>query len=229
MGIRNYGVLFFFFMVLISCSNLIGPDDSLGSLMIVFKIPTSSTGLNKPVSELKRVYCIFRKGDRRVKKFRLAKEGNEFKGEIKDLKEGSNYSITLHGFSYAEKVVAYAYESDIKIRANKATSVYLQWQLFIPNPISPAHDTVVDNTPYLFTWKALPDAELYEMKVDDDPDIRTPLIEQMLVDTSYIHKGSLDQGTYYWKVIAKGETGAWGLWSEVRIFHVNGLETEPVL
>ena len=218
--IRNFLVLLLMLMN-VSCSNLLGPDDSTGSIIIVFANPQLSATLKKPVTELKRVDCFFKKGDRLIRKFRFEKVQDRFQGEIKKLKTGSNYSITLHGFSYLNRVVTYATKSNIKVNNHTATKVELQWDLFIPTPLSPDDDETVNDPPFLFLWKALPEADGYELKIDDDPNIRSPFIEQRLADTSYIHNEDLANGTYYWKVIAKGDTDLWGLWSDINVFHVN--------
>ncbi len=106
--------------------------------------------------------------------------------------------------------------------------IRLKIESLIPLLTSPGdRDTLTDPTP-TFSWQSVKGAIGYEIQVDDNADFSSPVIDTFISGTSFTPSMSLTDGVYYWRVRGKNEKGAWGTWTEMRMFAINTTGT-PVL
>ncbi len=72
----------------------------------------------------------------------------------------------------------------------------------IPTPNLPADgDSTNDNTVY-FGWSSIPDADYYDLFIDDDPDFSSPEVI-VTVTGNYYTSSALQDGSYSWRVRAR--------------------------
>jgi hypothetical protein len=69
-----------------------------------------------------------------------------------------------------------------------------------------------------FSWDMAEGAEKYELWVDNDPGFGSREITVSIGQNSYTHTGTLDSGTYYWKVRILQHGGVTNEWSGVQTF-----------
>jgi hypothetical protein len=91
-----------------------------------------------------------------------------------------------------------------------------------PALLAPADGATGAATPS-FAWGAVADAGRYEVQVDDDADLSSPLLAAQSLGTSYTPQNPLPPGVYYWR--ARGWTvgqpcEAPGAWSEAWSFTI---------
>jgi hypothetical protein len=87
---------------------------------------------------------------------------------------------------------------------------------FVPQNL---HTSVTFATPTL-TWDMVEGAEYYELQVDTDAGFGVPvLITRSLRMNSFTYQGTLQNGTYYWRVrVHRNGTNIIDSWSEVQTF-----------
>ena len=97
-----------------------------------------------------------------------------------------------------------------------------------PNLTAPSDgSSTTDNTPY-FNWSDPTYAVSYHIQIDDLSSFPSPVIDQTnLSNSSYTVSPTLSNDTWYWRVRAKNDAGAWGSWSSIWSFTVNTV-SDPI-
>ena len=88
---------------------------------------------------------------------------------------------------------------------------------------APGNDTILtDDTP-TFTWTPANDGNEYYLQVDNNVDFSSPEINLAVNNTEYISSSAMNNGTYYWRVLAHNHTSqcsSYGSWSNIWSFRV---------
>jgi hypothetical protein len=69
-----------------------------------------------------------------------------------------------------------------------------------------------------FQWERVEGAAGYTIRIDNDNDLGSPLIEEEVDGTSYTPPNALADGTYYWSVAMRRSDSVMGQWSPVMSF-----------
>ncbi len=77
-----------------------------------------------------------------------------------------------------------------------------------------------DNTP-LLNWYSVSGANLYNVRLDNNFDMSSPILDTTTTDTHYYVVSSLANGDYYWNVKARDAAGNWGSVSSTWNFEVD--------
>ncbi len=112
-------------------------------------------------------------------------------------------------------------------------SVRFQFKTAITSPllISPAPGEALPNLRPMFDWDDVPNAASYLVQVSIYPDFRSNRRWRVNTSTLSLQKDLLANTTYYWRVRANPQTGAFGpsAWSEIRSFTTGTPPSIPVL
>jgi len=102
-------------------------------------------------------------------------------------------------------------KQELRKPAQKRDSAFFNFIRFI---IPEAH--AADKTGYraLFKWKPVEGASFYVIEIDDEPNFKTPLVQQNTRQPEFIWE-DFKLNTYYWRVAAEGKKGEKGLFSPV--------------
>ncbi len=87
----------------------------------------------------------------------------------------------------------------------------------LPSPlllIPQEGDTLKDSFPK-FKWQKIENSVSYQIQIDNNPDISSPLITKEVNTDSFTPSISLQPGVYYWWVRGKSSSGVWGNFSDV--------------
>lgn len=90
-----------------------------------------------------------------------------------------------------------------------------------PNLSTPANSASINNSTIAFSWSSVTNATEYELMVDDKNDFTTPELSGANDPANATQRNlvnHLPNGTYYWKVRAKLNTGLYTTWSPVYSF-----------
>ena len=105
--------------------------------------------------------------------------------------------------------------------------------LYTPQPpalIGPTHQYIQSSEQYpAFVWAGVFGGSTYEIQVDDQPDFSSPLLDQILAETSLAPGLPIGQGIYYWRVRANSRSGRQGNWSETWQFVISIPPVPPSL
>ncbi len=199
-GMKHLGIIGAFLLFMnIGCSIL---ESRGGSLIISLHHPDSSGVLAKPGEQLRTVQVRLNKGDESIYWGFMDKQDDYFYYSMPSLEAGRDYSVLLHGKGSENwEVICCAFENDIEIRTREETTVYLEWQPYISQLITPVDGDSVDSDSLTFVWSSVRGTEYYYWALDVDrtfwPVEKTHVVE----GTSYtIAMTDLTPGAYYWKV-----------------------------
>lgn len=85
------------------------------------------------------------------------------------------------------------------------------------SPIGTMTTTITFATP-TFLWDMVEGAESYEVQVDNDPAFGSNEASTTTNQTSFTPSGTLDNGTYYWRVRVRRYNGVYSNWSSSQSF-----------
>ncbi|MBN1998490.1 fibrobacter succinogenes major paralogous domain-containing protein [candidate division KSB1 bacterium] len=226
--IKKYSGLCFLIILLILSCDIFEPPVEDGTLLIRLDREQERAGLAKPQQSLSSVQCVVSMGGESVYDGHLAKSGNLFRGEIKNLKPGSGYAVLLYGKNSDASIIKRGFKDGITITAGKASAVTIKWTTFTTTLSSPTNgSTISDQTP-AFKWSSVSGAASYQLVVDNSSDFSSPAIDQSNLTSSSYTSSSLSDGTYYWRVRAKDNNGNWSDWSSVWNFTISSYQTGTV-
>lgn len=123
---------------------------------------------------------------------------------------GDRFGVSVD-WSGTQVVVGEIGEVDGQLNLSGRARVYsveggpIPFGLTSPSP----GETVFTTTP-VFTWEASPDADSYDLFVDDNPDFSSPVVTATGLTTNSFDpsaRGTLSPGTYYWSVVGRNAEG----------------------
>lgn len=88
----------------------------------------------------------------------------------------------------------------------------------VPSLTSPAGAASCQPVSLTLSWNSVSGAASYDIVVDNNPDLGSPLVNQNVLTASYAVTGLSEGTTYYWAVRTKNSCGVYSEWSEPRPF-----------
>jgi len=156
---------------------------------------------------LRRVRCVIKQGGRTILDKDLEKKGNVFAAEVREVREGSGYSVWMYGYSTSAYCFVSSFQGGISVEKGKITDVCLTWHPFEPELCRPALDAVVDSSSVTFAWRTVPCAQSYYLEVDNNDNFTSPSLSRSVADTSYTWNTENYKGTFYWRVTCRYDRG----------------------
>ena len=119
-----------------------------------------------------------------------------------------------------------------KVRAQDFAGNWGEWSTFArfdvddeppesPNLTYPYNGYITNNIYLSLSWSSPETAVEYHLLVDDNSDFTSPIVDEILTETSYVHTSGYSDDTYYWKVSAIDDVGNEGFFSSVRNFVID--------
>jgi hypothetical protein len=97
----------------------------------------------------------------------------------------------------------------------------------VPTLVRPANGTTIHDATPTFEWQTSAGASLYQLRMDNNSDFSSPIIQLYTESTSYTRPTPLGDGTYYWRVRARDAAGNWSEWSSSRSFRIAAATVAP--
>jgi hypothetical protein len=72
-----------------------------------------------------------------------------------------------------------------------------------------------------FSWSRVEGADSYQVQVDDDPNFNSPAVDRQVVEPTYTPDGTLNKGTYYWRVRVRRWKSVYNSWTTATSFPLN--------
>jgi hypothetical protein len=88
----------------------------------------------------------------------------------------------------------------------------------VPSLTSPSGAASCQPTSLTLSWNSVSGAASYDIVVDNNPELGSPLVNQNVLTASYAVSGLSEGTTYYWAVRAKNSCGVYSAWCEPRPF-----------
>jgi hypothetical protein len=85
---------------------------------------------------------------------------------------------------------------------------------------APTEGGASNSTTPTLSWRAVTGATRYQVQIDNDSNLASPLESVEVTTTSFRPTNPLNQGTWYWHVRTRDAAGNWSPWSEIRSFRV---------
>ncbi len=112
-----------------------------------------------------------------------------------------------------------------------STRVYFKTAITPPILAAPDHLQALPNKRPTLDWDDSPNAASYTIQISANPNFRRALTQTVRVSTFTLQRDLLANTTYYWRVRANPQSGAFGPsgWSEVRSFITGNPPSVPIL
>ena len=95
----------------------------------------------------------------------------------------------------------------------KRLTIFLAFSFIYSELITPEDGATLNHIHVLFEWEQIPEADHYQIQINDDSDFSNPIVNTDDNTLAYIEKDALDwNSTYYWRtrpVYASGYSGSW--------------------
>ena len=95
----------------------------------------------------------------------------------------------------------------------KRLTIFLAFSFIYGGLITPEDGATLNHIHVLFEWEQIPEADHYQIQINEDSDFSNPIVNTDDNTLAYIEKDALDwNSTYYWRtrpVYTSGSSGSW--------------------